>query len=171
MYLITAKYTSDSDRKRIEYALEKWKERMKITKPEGIVAIVNGGDVEELIEELYSRTEKDNITLYHIEKAHLEVAEAEKEIKLKIGEKMETAEKLLDFIMAKQKAILKLELAEPREKVYEVYTKKGKAEISVGLHGGETSVNLHLRITGYGEAVDFLYRKLAEELKLLEGSR
>ena len=171
MYLITAKYSGESDRKRIEYALEKWKERMKITKPEGIMAIVDGGDVEGLIEELYSRTEKDSITSYHIEKAHLDVAEAEKEIRLKIGEKMETTEKLIDFIMAKQKAVLKMEMAELREKVYEVYTKKGKAKISVGLNGGETSVNLHLRISGYGEAVDFLYRKLAGEFKLLDGQR
>ena len=46
MYLITAKYTSDSERKRIEYILEKRKDRMKIVKPEGTVAIVNDEDIE-----------------------------------------------------------------------------------------------------------------------------
>jgi hypothetical protein len=169
MYLITAKYTSDSERKRIEYALEKWKDRMKITKPEGMVAIVNDGDIKELIVELYSRTERDNVALYHIEEAHVDVAEGAKEIKLKLDENRETAEKLLDFIMARQKAILKLELSEPRRKIYEVFTKKGKAEISISLRGGNAGVDIVLRISGYGETVAFLHDKLAEELKLLEG--
>jgi hypothetical protein len=169
MYLITAKYTSDSERKRIEYALDKWRDRMKIVKPEGMVAIVNDGDIKELIVELYSRTEKDNVALYHIEEAHVDVAEGEKEIKLKLNENRETAEKLLDFIMARQKAILKLQLSEPRRKIYEVVTKKGKAEIAMSLHGGSAGIDVALKISGYGEAVDFLHGKLAEELKLLEG--
>lgn len=168
MYLITTKYSSDSERKRIEYVLEKWRDKMDITKPEGITAIIAEGDIDELILDLYSRTEKDNVALYSIERAELDVAKAEKNLKLKLGGKTETVEKLLDFIMARQKAILKIELAEPRQKVYEVYTRKGKAEISIGLHGGETGVDLLVRISGYGEAVDFLYRKLAEELKLME---
>lgn len=169
MYLITAKYTSDSERKRIEYALEKWRERMKIVKPEGMIAIVNDGDIKELLIELYSRTERDNVALYHIEETHFEVAEAEKEIKIKLNENRETAEKLLDFIMARQKAILKLQLSEARQKIYEVYTKKGKVEITMSLHGDNNGVDVVLRISGYGEAVDFIHGRLAEELKLLEG--
>ena len=169
MYLITAKYTSDSERKRIEYALEKWKDRMKIMKPEGVAAIVNDGDIKELLVELYSRTERDNVALYHIEEARIDVAEVEKEIRLKLDENRETAEKLLDFIMARQKAILKLELSEPRQKIYEVYTKKGKAEISMSLRGGNAGVDVVFRISGYGEAVAFIHDKLVEELKLLEG--
>ena len=168
MYLITAKYRDDSERKRIEYALEKWKRSMNITKPEGIIAIVAGDDVNELIVELLSRTQKDNVALYRIEKVHLDVAEEEKEIKLKLNEKIETAEKLLDFIMARQKAILKFQLAEPHQKIYEVLTRKGKAEISISLHGGTNGIDVVLKISGYGEAVDFLHGKLAEELKLLE---
>ncbi len=168
MYLITAKYSDDSERKRIEYALEKWKRNVNITKPEGIIAIVDGKDINDLIVELLSRTKRDNITLYHIEKAELDVAEEEKEIRLKLNERKETAEKLLDFIMARQRAILKLELAEPRQKIYEVLTRKGKAEISISLHGGTNGIDVVLKISGYGEAVDFLHGKLAEELKLLE---
>lgn len=169
MYLITAKYTSDSERKRIEYILEKWKDRMKIARPEGMVAIVNDGDIKELLVELYSRTERDNVALYRIEEAHIDVAEREREIKLKLDENRETSEKLLDFIMARQKAILKLELSEPRQKIYEVYTKKGKAEISMSLRGGNAGVDVVFKISGYGEAVAFVHDKLAEELKLLEG--
>lgn len=169
MYLITAKYTSDSERKRIEYALEKWKDRMKIAKPEGLVAIVDDRDIDELVVELYSRTERDNVSVYHIKEAHFDVTEAEKEIRIRLNENRETAEKLLDFIMARQKAVLKSRLAGARRKIYEVITRKGKAEISLTLNSGEEGLDAVCRISGYGETVDFLYGKLVEEFKLLEG--
>jgi len=170
MYLITAKYANDPERKRIEYILDKWRNKMNITKPEGITVIVDAEDVDELILELYSRTEKkDNIAFYSMERAELDVERGEKRIRLKLRENRETVEKLLGFIMARQRAILKMELAEPPEKIYEVHSKKGKAEISIGLHESETGVDLSVRISGYGEAVSLLYRKLNDELKLLEG--
>jgi hypothetical protein len=169
MYLITAKYTSDSERKRIEYALEKWRDRMKITKPEGLVAIVDDGEIDELVVELYSRTEKDNVSIYRIQEAHFDVAEAEKEIRIRLNENRETAEKLLDFIMARQKAVLKSRMAGAKRKIYEVITRKGKAEISLSIIPDQDGIDAVCRISGYGETVDFLYGKLVEEFKLLEG--
>jgi len=171
MYLITAKYNSDSERKRIEYALDKWGEHMNVIKPEGVVVMVDSEDIDRLIMELYSRTDRQNVNLYHIKKASLDVTEEEKELSLKLDENRETVEKLLDFIMARQKAILKMESIEPRQKIYEVYTRKGKAEISINIHEYDHGVNLRLQVSGYGEAVDLLYRKLAEELNLLKGGK
>lgn len=170
MYLITAKYASDPERKRIEYILDKWRSKVNITRPEGITVIVDADEIGDLILELYSRTEKkDNIAFYNMERAEMDVERGERKIRLKLREKKETVEKLLSFIMARQRAILKMELAEPSEKRYEVYSKKGRAEISIGLHESETGVDLSVRISGYGEAVNLLYRKLSDELKLLEG--
>ncbi len=144
---------------------------MKIVKPEGMTAIVKDGDIQELLLELYSRTEKDNVAFYRSEEAHLDIVETEREIRLKLDERKETAEKLLDFIMARQRAVLKLELTEPHQKIYEVITRKGKAEISLSLRGENNGINVVVRISGYGEAVDFLHGKLAEELKLLEDNK
>lgn len=168
MYLITAKYTSDSERKRIEYAFEKWREQLQISRPEGIVVFANGEEVDELTLELYSRVDKKNVSLYRIEKVELDVTRGEREIKIKVKEGIASLERLLSFIMARQKAILKMELAEPRQKIYEVVTKKGKAEVAVSLMESESGTNLRVRITGYGEVVDLLHRKLSDELSLLE---
>ena len=168
MYLITAKYSSDSERKRIEYVIDKWRDRKKITKPDGVVAIVADNDIKELLVELYSRTERENVSFYRIEEEHLEVTETKKEIRLKIGERRETAEKLLDFIMARQRATLKMESPESHQKVYEVISRKGKVEIILNIRGNATETDVIMRISGYGEAVDFIHDKLAEELKLLE---
>ena len=69
MYLIIAKYTDDAERKRIEYILEKWKDKLNVTKPDGIVAITSGSDsgIYSLAEELYAKTSKDRVTLYRID--------------------------------------------------------------------------------------------------------
>ena len=168
MYLITTKYTSDAERKRIEYVLEKWRDRMKIFKPDGVIAIADGENIEELIEDLYSRTEKErNVSLYRIERLQLDIDEVKREISVKLNEKKETAEKLIAFIMARNKAVLRI--PGPNENIYEVYTKKGKAEITINLRESDGGVNLRLRVSGYGEVVDFFYQRLAEELKVLGG--
>ena len=171
MYLITAKYSSDSERKRIEYALEKWRERLQISRPEGIVVLADGKDIDDLALELFSKVDKKNVSLYRVEKMELDVARGEKEIRAKVKEKVASLERLLSFIMARQKAILKMELAEPRQRIYEVITKKGKAEVTVALLESESGTNLRVRISGYGEVVDLLHRKLTDELSLLEEAK
>jgi hypothetical protein len=169
MHLIIAKYENDAERKRIEYILDKWKESLRVTKPDGIMAIIEGEGLEELLEDLYSRTSRSNVSLYRLEKEAVQIEKGESEIKLKINEKKETVEKLIGFVIAKQKGVLKREIKEPFERVYEVATKKGRAEISVSLRDEGQSVALRLKITGYGEVVEFLNTKLSEELSYLGG--
>jgi len=168
MNLITAKYSDDPERKRIEYVLEKWRGKLGITRPQGIIAIIAGDEIGELVEELYSRTSRDNVSIYRVEKTTVDIEKGKQEIRLKLDEKKETVAKLVGFLMAKQKAILKRETTDPFERTYGLTTKKGKAEISVTLKE-ETGdrIDLRMRITGYGEVVDFLYNKLSDELDYL----
>lgn len=168
MYLITAKYTTDSERKRIEYALEKWREQLRINRPEGIVVFANSEEVDDLVLELYSRVDRKNVSLYRVEKVELDVTKGEKEIKMILKEGVAGLEKLLSFIMARQKAIFKMQLTQPHQKIYEVVTKKGKAEVTIAFLESEKGTSLRVRISGYGEVVDLLHRKLTDELSLLE---
>ena len=168
MHLIIAKYSDDPERKRIEYILDKWKEQLRITKPEGIVSIVDGEELEELVADLYSRTSRGNITVYRLEEESVDIKKGEGEIRLKVSEKRETLEKLVGFVMAKQKAILKRETKEPFERIYEVTTKKGKAEVSIALRDEGPTTNMRVRITGYGDVVDLLKSRLSDELSYLE---
>jgi len=169
MHLIIAKYSSDPERKRIEYVLDKWKESLRITKPEGIISIVDGEELEELLEDLYSRTARNNISLYRLEQESVQIERAESEIRLKLSEKRDTVEKLVGFVMAKQKAILKRETKDPLERVYEVITKKGRAEVSVSLLSEGQTVSLRVKITGYGDVVELLKGRLSEEFSYLGG--
>lgn len=169
MYFIVTKYDSDAERKRIEYTLDKWKDRLHIAKTEGIVSIVEGEGIAEFLEDLYSRTSKSNVRVYRVEEREVPIEKSEREIRLRLVEKRETVEKVVSFVMAKQKAILKRETKEPFERVYDVVTRKGRAEISVVLREEEQAIALRMRITGYGEVVEFLNNRLNEELSYLGG--
>jgi len=168
--LIIAKYSSDPERKRIEYVFDKWREKLRIAKPEGIIAVVGSEEIEELVEELYSKTSRINISLYRVEEQALDIAKGESDISLHLNEKKEAVDKIVGFVMAKQKAVLKRETKDPfMEKVYDVITKKGKAEVSVSLRSEGQGASLRIKITGYGDVVEFLRGRLGEELRYLEG--
>lgn len=166
MHLIVAKYADEAERKRIEYTFERWKDAMGITKPVGTTVIVEGEGVEEMLDDLYSRTSKDNVRVYDLSKAFVEVEKGEKRIEIDLEGDLKTIERVIGFIMAKQKAIFRREI--PSGKLYEVYTKKGQAEIATILKKGDGKVSVRINIAGYGEAPNFLYAKINSELKYLK---
>ena len=175
MYLISIKYDNDAERKRLEYVFEKWTEKLKIKKLDSMAAIINeDGDaasVEDFVRELYSRSSPastDSLTIYKIEPAKLGIEKETKELSLDLPEKRETVEKLLGYIMARQKAAVK-PTGVPSITNYEVTTKKGTAEIMVMLKEKPDSINVRIKISGYGEVVDFIYGRLNEELKFIGG--
>ena len=163
MYLITAKYTDDAERKRIEYALERWKDSMGITKPEGITVITRGGDIEAMLDDLYARVPRDNVRVYSLSETSFEVPESERRMKINLKGETKTIEKLLGFVMAKQKAFFRHEVTSG--KLYEVYTKKGRAEIYTNLKEDSGIVTVDIRIKGYGNAADLVYNKIDSEFR------
>jgi len=175
MYLITSKYDSDAERKRLEYVFEKWAEKLTIIKPEGIITLLDDSGKEDLmnefIKDLYSRSSqvsKDSIVIYRIEKTEPDIKPEQKELNLETKQKRETVEKLLSFIMARQKAVFKPESDLPFLKTYEVNSKKGTVQITVVIREKKDALNLIFTISGYGYAVNFIYNKLKEELKYFE---
>jgi hypothetical protein len=175
MYLITSKYDSDAERKRLEYVFEKWADRLTIIKPEGIITLLDDAGKEDMMNEfitdLYSRSSqvsKDSIIIYRLEKTELDIKPEQKELRLETRQKRETVEKLLSFIMARQKAIFKPESDMPFLKIYEVNSKKGTVQISVVIREKKEALDLIFTISGYGYAVDFIYNRLKEELKYIE---
>lgn len=163
MYLLIAKYSDDAERKRIEYALEKWGRKLRVVRPDGITVLVDGEDVRDFLEDLSSRIREGSISLYEVRDAEIEIEEREEVIRLKLDEDLNSVEKFLSFLMAKQRAVLKL--SKKFERIYEVYTKKGRAEISTRLMEREGYVDLEIRIRGYGQVVSFLREKLERELE------
>jgi hypothetical protein len=165
VHLIIAKYSDEAERKRIEYAMERWGQVMKLGRPEGVPIIIEDESekVKELLDDLYARTSKDKIKIYALSQASFDVKKTEKEIKAALEGGMETVEKFIGFILAKQKALFMREI--PFGKLYEVYTKKGRAEVAIGLKEEKGKVVVAIRITGFGDAADLIYDKINSELK------
>jgi len=59
MYMLVLDYESDAERKRIDYAIERWQNKLKISKPKGTIIIIDGRQdkIDEFVEDLCSRLE------------------------------------------------------------------------------------------------------------------
>ncbi len=165
MYLIIAKYSDEPERKRIEYAMERWGQVMKLGRPEGVPIIIHdeSGKVMEFLDDLYSRTSKDKVKIYNLSEVSFEVEETGKHIKVELEGDLETVQKFIGIVVAKQNATFKDEVLS--RKIYEVYTKKGRAEILTHLKAEDKRVTVDILIKGYGEAPDLVYNKINNELK------
>jgi hypothetical protein len=171
MYLFIIKCGDEAERKRMEYIVEKWEGKLNITKPDGLVILADGdansSGFKEFTQQLLSRSSQissENFTMYQIEMMNIDIEKQKKEINLELHEKRDTIEKLLNFVMARQKALVTQVSTDPYIKYYEVTTKKGKAEIRVLLVEKVGSVNLRIDISGYGEVVDMIYSRIKDEM-------
>ncbi len=165
VYLIITKYSDEAERKRVEYAIERWGQQMKLGRPDGVPIIVDdtNENVMEFLDDLYSRTARDKVKIYNLSEASFEVEEKEEQLRAELDGGLETIEKLIGFILAKLNAFFQREM--PSGKLYQVSTKKGKAEISTHLVGEGSRVTVDIRIRGYGDAPGLIYNKINNELK------
>jgi len=165
LYLILAKYSDEAERKRIEYAMERWGKEMKLGRPDGIPIIVDeeNENVMKFIDDLYSRTSRDKVKVYKLSEASFELEEKEEHLMAELDGSLETVEKFIGFILAKLNAFFLREM--PSGKLYQVSTKKGKAEISTRLLAGNKNVTVDIRIRGYGDAPGLISNKINNELK------
>ncbi|MCG2738496.1 MAG: hypothetical protein L6282_19105 [Candidatus Methanoperedenaceae archaeon] len=165
MYLILAKYSDEAERKRIEYAMERWGKEMKLGRPDGVSIIVEEENekTKEFLDDLYSRTSKDKVKIYKLSEASFELEEKEVRIKTELEGGLETVDKFIGFILAKLNAFFQRDI--PSGKLYKVSTKKGQAEISTRMTASNNKVMVDIRINGYGDAPDLIYNKVNNELK------
>ena len=52
MFLLILDYESDAERKRIDYAIERWQSKLKISKPKGTIIVLDGK--QEIIDDICS---------------------------------------------------------------------------------------------------------------------
>ncbi len=172
MYMIVARYSDDAERKRIEYLFDKWKARVDVSKPDGIVFLIDDlGKTEfnEMSKELYSRIASDNVSIYSIDTLDTEANEYERDFEVSVGGSIRSVGQLLNYAFAKYKGTLKNVSQKPPERSYEVYSRKGRADVRVRLRESAGEVNMLLNIRGFDKgAVDFLHEKLSKEMKYLK---
>ncbi len=174
-YLIISKFDDDAERKRIEYVIDKWRDRVRIDPPEteGMMTVVRGEleDIEGFVEELRAKTSReDNVHTYELNRQELASKERQAlPLKVRIKGSRDSAERLLSFIMAKQKAIiLPGQDRNAPETAYQVVSRKGRARVTIELAQQDGYISATLRITGFGAVVELLERRLKEEIGYLQ---
>ncbi|MDO5845076.1 MAG: hypothetical protein Q4Q53_08035 [Methanocorpusculum sp.] len=168
-YLIVVDYQSDAERKRIDYAIERWKDRGSIEKPKGTVIHFSGADVDEFLDDIYSRLSvgKDSVHVFAGDAYSPNVDEQSESLKYNTDMDVSSVEKFLNYIMTKLSA--SYEGTKNGVKSYTAYTKKGQAGIDVRLsEGDKTEVAVVVR--GYGEVVSFIVGRIDKELKMFLGA-
>jgi len=173
MVLVSIDYSSDSERKRIDYAITRWENKLKIRKPSGTLIFIDGQQnlIEEFLEDVSSRIvqpEKKikikNMTDY----AH-DIKKDKFKLKYESKKSIESVINFLNYVMSKIGA-RNVSNITGVGKQYSVSTKKGQGKILVQIIQNEESADINIIIEGYGDVVEFLSNKIDNEMKIfLEG--
>ena len=168
-YVIFVSYETDAERKRIDYLLDKWSGRAKIRKPKGMVFLIETEGANEFLAELLSKLSgnaAEKVEVYKIEEVVKKVEASVRTLQYSIPEGVRVVGKFVEYLLSKLNA--SYVHSDALARVYEVYTRKGRALIKTIIRGGETSTVI-FKIEGYGDAVDFLAERIDEEMKLFAG--
>ncbi|NJE04693.1 hypothetical protein E3E36_00710 [Thermococcus sp. M36] len=169
-HLFVVMYENDAERKRVEYLIDKWSNRVRVSKVKGISFIVDSPDVSEFAEELLSKLDpptEGKVRVYSIKPEDIgsKVTPRRVEIERLTEEEPTVVAKLLRYVLSKFGAYYVS--SEGSVSKYMAYTKKGRLEITVSVEeeGGETAVRV--LVEGYGSAVEDMAKKIERELSLL----
>jgi len=168
-YIVFVAYDNDAERKRVDYILEKWSSRADIRKPRGLVFYIEVDDVEEFLEELFSRLEgnvRDKVEVYRAERLSETVEARRRSLEYLIDEERKVVERFMGYLLSKLNASLLR--SEGGTKVYNVYTRKGRGTLRVTIEG-DRRTRVSVDVEGYGDVVDFLAERIDDELKLFAG--
>lgn len=166
-YLVILAYESDTERKRIDYAIERWKEKTDILKPKGTTIIFKGANIDKFLDDLFSRIEikTNKIEVYNLSEYSPDIDIHVNELVYRDIENVEFTQKFLEYIMNKLNA--SYENTTNLGKYYSVNSKKGQGRISLRVIPEQNCIKI--RIEGYGEFSEFISKKVDEEMKVFLG--
>ena len=151
-YLYTVQYDGEAERKRVEYLFNDW-DGGDIDSPSGLARIAEDVDHEELYEQIATKVPEEQIGIYRLQSAVPDVESETIKVEQEVTASGDAVEGFLDYMLSKKKAVL--QSASRNE--YEMYTKKGRAEVSYTLREtGNRSVTVRIRVTGVPPAPSFL---------------
>jgi len=173
MFLLILDYETDAERKRIDYAIERWQNKLNISKPKGTIIVIDGKQerIDEFVEDLSSRLEKseEKVKVSKISTYSPEIEKNVKTVAYQTTEQRDFLEKFIDYLMAKLSA--SYEYSSKIGKIYKVYTKKGQAKLEIILQDKDTGTDVNIAIDGYGEVVDFISVKIDNEMNTFLGGK
>lgn len=158
-YLFCVDYENEAERKRVEYLFNNW-DSGQIEAPQGLVRIAEDVDREALHEQLLTKVEDDRVEVYSLEPTTMDLEKESLTVEQDIVASKDAVDGFLDYVLSKKKAVLK----EPSQSTYEIYTKKGRAEVRPSMDESGNTVTVRLLIKGYPPAPSFLKEFFETEL-------
>ncbi len=167
MYLLIVRYGDDAERKRLEYILERFRERIRAVKPSGAVWIIDGSprDVEVFMEELLARVPRDRVELYKLEEPDLRVEERKSRIEVETGMSEGEALGAVGLVIARLRGALLSEIGGVRE--YVLRPRGGYARVRVKVLPRSEGSVVRIDVSGYGSGFYRIINNLLDELSLL----
>lgn len=171
-HLLILDYRSDAERKRIDYTIEKWsiKPGLTVEKPKGVVVLFEGENLDEFVEDVYSRIEAASgpPKIYSLEESRPAIAKKVRSLDFITTRSQETLENFINYLLAKQSAAF--EYSDGKRKIYGARTRKGHVEIVVTIDAGK-NVRCLISVEGYGDVVDFVAGRIQDEMNVFLGDR
>ncbi|MBW9222746.1 hypothetical protein KKP97_06855 [Methanothermococcus sp. SCGC AD-155-C09] len=179
--LVVIDYDKDTERKRIDYLIEKWSDRGRVEKIRKMAILIDVDNIDEFVNNIMSRLEgnpEEKVKVYEIKEIENPTSSKKIILTYNIQNKKEGVITFLNYLMAKLGASYEYSLNNMKK--YEVYTKKGKCSISIRLYEDQCSNTLerenknkliiNFEIQGYGESVDLIKNKIDYDMRLfIEG--
>lgn len=168
-YIVFVDYFSDAERKRIDYAIERWREKADITREKGIIIRFKDKNIDSFLDDLCSRLEtgREQVRIFEANPHDPEISVREELLKYRTSDSADIIEKFLGYIMAKINA--KYEFRQDGVMHYTVSTKKGQAKIGISLKDSDMGSTTIIKISGYGNSAKFLHDRIDEEMKTFLG--
>ena len=167
LYLLVAKYRNEAERKRLEYVIDKLRDRIKAVKPSGSIWIIDADPeiARALLEEVLARVPSERVQFYRLEDPGVSI-ESRNEVLL-VHTTMSPHEVwgALSLILARLRGVLVSEAAGVRE--YAVRPRGGFAKVRVRVHPMSEGSLIKLNISGYGNGFYRIVSSLKDELNLL----
>ena len=165
--MLIVRYTGEADRKRLEYVLEKYRDRIRVLRPSGAVLLINGdnSDIKSFLEDLYSRIPRENIEFYKLSEPNIEIEEKRSSFEVRIGLPPEEVWGAIGLIMARMKGSLISSVSGSREYIIRPRGGYARVRIHVAPHGRGSLVRVFLE--GYGGGLERVASGLISELRLL----
>ncbi len=164
-YLFVVEYGDDAERKRAEYLFNTWDEG-EISKPEGLVRIAEGVDHDDLYGELLTKLRASQIASYRLEALEAPASAEAVTIERDVAADADAVASFLRYVVSKRKG-----RERPDGESYEVYSKKGRADIRFDFSETGEGTHVEIEVRGHSPALEFLAAYVEDELDAFAASQ
>jgi hypothetical protein len=149
-FLFVVEYDSDAERKRVEYLFDNLDG--DVSTLDGLTRITEGVDQNDVYERLVSKVPDEQVSAFRLDPLDVDAEPERTTVEKTVSATPDAVEGFVEYMFSKKKAVLQ----SAARNEYEVYTKKGRADVAYELREEPTGTAVRIRIEGYPPAPGFL---------------